>query len=87
MSDNVVPFNNGNEEEPESCCETCDLTLETLSYVIDAESTQELFDVLREFAEECKRVGIKEYLISELDSKAELLDILEYGCCDEECDC
>jgi hypothetical protein len=87
MSDNIYPFNKGNEEEPESCCELCDLTIETIGYVIEAETTEDLFNVLREFAEECKRVGIKEYLISELDSKAELLDHLEYGCSDEDCDC
>jgi hypothetical protein len=87
MSDNVIPFNNSENEE-ESCCELCDLTIETIGYVYETASTEELFNVLREFADECKRVGVKEYLISELDSKAELLDHLEYGCCnDVDCDC
>jgi hypothetical protein len=80
----IVQFNKGNVEE-ESCCETCDLVREHMTYVIDAESPQELFDVLREFAEELKKLGLKEYLVKELDAKVELLDYLEYGCdCEDE---
>jgi hypothetical protein len=81
----IVQFNKGNDEE-ENCCETCDLVREHMTYVMDYESPEELFVILREFAEEAKKLALMEYLIAELDAKVKLLDHLEYGC-DEDCDC
>lgn len=86
MSDNVIPFNN--EEEQDYCpCPSCDLINEFIPYVIDAESPQELFEVLNDFLHEAKTLGIKEILTRQINASINLIDSLD-GCCDdEECDC
>lgn len=84
MPDNVIPFSN---EEPEDdyCCDSCDLTMEFMSYVLEAESDGEVYEVLRALVDESKKLGIKEYLIHEISSKMNLIDHLELGCdCEEE---
>jgi hypothetical protein len=81
----IIQFK-GNEEEQHSC-PTCDLILEHMAYVMDAESTEELFDALSELVQDAKDLGLKEYLVHELNTKVALLDHLEYGCCEEDCDC
>jgi hypothetical protein len=86
MSDNVVPFNNGEEPEQYSC-PTCDLVLEFMSYVVETESSDELFEVLSGLVNEAKDLGVKEYLVHEIDSKIALFEHLEHGCCDEDCEC
>jgi hypothetical protein len=81
----IIQFK-GNEEEQHSC-PTCDLILEHMEYVLDAESPEQLFEALSELVHDAKDLGLKEYLIHELDAKAALLDHLEYGCDCEECNC
>lgn len=83
----IIQFNQGNKEE--HCCPNCDLVLSYIGEVIESESPEELFEVLSELVLEAKELGLKEYLIAELEAKVELLDQLEYGCdgnC-EDCNC
>jgi hypothetical protein len=82
----VIQFNNKNQEEQESCCEYCDLTLEFMDYAKQCDNEEELFNVMRNFANEVSVVALKQYLEHELSHKVELLDSLTYGCCEDECD-
>jgi hypothetical protein len=78
MSDNVIPFNNG-DEESESCCEFCDLTHEYLHYVLDTlqdGSIEDLYDVLRGLVDEAGKLMLIDYLKQEVESKFEMLDHL-----------
>jgi hypothetical protein len=80
----IIQFK-GQDEEQHSC-PTCDLVWSYLGEVIDSESPEELFEALSGLVSEAKDLGLKEYLVAELDAKAELLDILEGNCCDcDEC--
>lgn len=81
----VIQFKN-NQEETESCCEFCDLTLEFMEYAKETESEEELFNVLREFANEVSVLSLRQYLTQELSNKVELLDTLTYGYCEDDCD-
>lgn len=84
----IIPFNNNNEEET-CACPTCDLILEFISYVKETKTVDELFDVLSDLVNEAKVLGIKEHLVTEIDSKIQILDHLDgfCECSDDECDC
>jgi hypothetical protein len=82
MSDNIIPFNNGNEEEHH--CPTCDLIHEFMVYILDADSAEEIFGIVTGLVKEAKDLGLKEYLAHEIDSKIALFEHLENGCCEEE---
>lgn len=72
----IIQFKN---EQEEHCCPSCDLAEEYMDYVIDTETPSELFSVLRDLVQEAKDLGVKDYLVHELESKSNLLDYLEYG--------
>lgn len=84
MSDNIYPFNKGNDEEHESCCPFCELTDEFLKYAIEAESVNEMREILRDLVSEASKLGMLEMLQQEISHKAELMDILIYGEDDED---
>jgi hypothetical protein len=81
----IIQFNKGNEEE--HSCPVCDLAFEYMNLVVDAESPEQLFEMLSELIHEAMDLGVISYLHQEISHKEELLDRLTYSCCDEECDC
>lgn len=81
MSDNIIPFNNGNEDS-ESCCPQCDIAHEFVYIVLDTlenGTVEDLFGVLRGLVEEAGKLSLIEYLEHELDHKSQLIDTLIYG--------
>lgn len=78
----IIPFNNEPEEEQHQC-ETCDLVWEHMEYLFYAESEEQKFEILSELVHEAKKLGMKELLVTQIDSKIALLDHLD-GCCEDE---
>lgn len=79
----VIQFNNQQSEEQHSC-PMCDMIWEFMGYCKEAESEEELFEILSGLTEEAKALGQKELLVSQVNQSMELLDHI-YGTCD--CDC
>lgn len=82
MSDNIIPFYTGKDEEPEHCCSSCDLANEYLFYVLDTlgnGTTEDLFGVLRALVDEAGKLALSDYLKSEVEYAVKLIDQLEYG--------
>lgn len=79
----VVDFNRGHNEEPEHCCETCELVNEFIPYIRDCTDDKELFEVLTQLVRESQSIGLKHYLVNEVNSLTQLIDHLELGCCEE----
>ena len=80
----IYHFNNPSQDEPESCCEYCDIAKEYMEYLVQTDDPQQFFDILREALEEARKVGIKEFLVQQIDAQEELLAELMYGDCDGE---
>lgn len=80
----IIQFRNESQEEKHSC-PTCDLVWEFVEYTKEAESEEELFEILSALANESKNLGVKEFLVFDIDNKIHLLDHLDGEHC-EECD-
>lgn len=74
---NIIDFNKNNEEHCE--CPLCELTNEFLEYAVEAESKEELFDILREMTSEASKLGMLEILQQQIQNNAEFMDSLIYG--------
>jgi hypothetical protein len=80
----IIEFK-GKEEQEQHSCDVCDLAYEYLEYCIDAESPEELFEILSDLINEAKVLGMKQLLINQVNQSMELLDEL-HGVCDcEDC--
>ena len=81
MRDNIIPFNQNNEDE-DYCCESCDLAQEYFFMLLDKlenSSFEEAYGVVRELVEEAKNLALIEFLEHEMEYNADLLDRLKYG--------
>jgi len=78
----IIQFNSENEES--HSCPTCDLILNYIEEIVNAETPEQLWESLEELVLDAKDLGVKEYLIHDIDSKVELLEYLENSCdCDQ----
>jgi hypothetical protein len=73
----VYNFDNKNEET-ESCCPFCDLAEEFTIYVSQAESNDEVFEILRSLVSEASKLTLIDFLQKEIQNNADLLDHLLY---------
>lgn len=72
----VYEFNNNDEQ----CdCSYCQLTNEFLLYVLDADSPDEVRDILRQLVSEASKLTLIDFLQKEIQNNAALLDHLVYG--------
>jgi hypothetical protein len=74
---NIINFNKDTEEQCE--CSLCQLANEFLEYAVEAESKDELFNVLREMVSEAYKQGMLEVLQQQIQANVELIDDLLYG--------
>jgi hypothetical protein len=78
----ILKFQNG--EQSEQPCPCCDLKLEFFQYILEAESKEELLEIVSDLVEEAMVLGKKEMVLTDLRIKSQILDQLE-GFSD--CDC
>lgn len=87
----IIQFKNETQQEVHEC-PTCNLVWEFLEYAKEADTQEELFEILSGLANEAKDLGIKEFLVHDIDNKVQILRHLDNGHCDceeccDDCDC
>jgi hypothetical protein len=78
----LYKFNNNEDEE--CMCPFCELAQEFTSYIAEAESYEEILNILRDLVAESSKLGLIQYLQQEISHNADLLDHLIYSCNDED---
>lgn len=75
-------------KDEENCeCLTCEIVDNYFDAIVEADSEEELFYLLNDLVREGKILGVKEYLIRDIDDKMELFNELSYcDCCEDDCD-
>ncbi|WP_133120604.1 hypothetical protein [Heyndrickxia camelliae] len=73
------------QDQEEFCCPTCELVSKYVEIAKQAESEEDLFDILSNLIDESRLIDIKQKLIHEIHYKMDLLEKLECDC--DECHC